>query len=143
MTGEPTGSNRRRCVRRVCGLLAGLGLAVLAGCGGDDEPGARPVTVRAGERVEITGRDYSFEPAALTVEGAARAGAVEMVLENRGAAAHNLTIQRDGEEVGGTPTITTNRRESLKISLEPGEYELVCTVDGHEEKGMVGTLTVK
>jgi uncharacterized cupredoxin-like copper-binding protein len=126
----------------VCGLAAALWLAVLTGCGTDDDAGGRAVTVRSGERVEITGRDYSFDPKAVTVEGA-RAAPVEMVLENRGTLAHNLTIVRDDEELGGSPTVTANKRGSLKISLEPGEYKLVCTVDGHEERGMTGTLTAK
>ena len=144
MTAGPSAGMGCRGIPRLCALAAVAWLAVLIGCGSDDEPGGRAVTVRSGERVEFTGRDYSFDPSAVTVEGArARTAPVEMVLENRGALAHNLTIERDGEEVGGTPTITSNKRASLKLALEPGEYKLVCTVDGHEEKGMVGTLTAK
>lgn len=144
MTQRSIGDGWRRWLPRACGPLAAAWLAVLSGCGADDEPGGRAVTVRAGERTEIAGRDYSFDPSAVTIEGArARTAPVEMVLENRGALAHNLTIERDGEELGGTSTITAKKRASLKISLEPAEYKLVCTVDGHEEKGMVGTLTAK
>ncbi len=126
------------------GLVAAMWLAVLTGCGRDEGAGGRVVTVRSGERVAITGRDYAFDPKAVTVEGAgARTAPVELMLQNRGALAHNLTIVRDDEELGGTSTITANRRESLKISLQPGEYKLVCTVDGHEERGMMGTLIAK
>ena len=144
MTARPSAGTERSGAARASGLAAAACLAVLAGCGSEDEPDGRAVTVRSGERVELTGRDYSFDPTTVTIEGArARTAPVEMVLDNRGALAHNLTIERDGEEVGGTPTITSNKRASLKIALEPGEYRLVCTVDGHEDKGMVGTLTAK
>jgi uncharacterized cupredoxin-like copper-binding protein len=31
----------------------------------------------------------------------------------------------------------------LKVPEKPGAYEYVCTVPGHKEGGMVGTLTVQ
>ena len=29
------------------------------------------------------------------------------------------------------------------MTLEPGEYEFYCAVDGHKDAGMEGTLTVE
>jgi uncharacterized cupredoxin-like copper-binding protein len=29
------------------------------------------------------------------------------------------------------------------VTLKPGEYDVICTIPGHAEKGMKGTLTVK
>jgi uncharacterized cupredoxin-like copper-binding protein len=31
---------------------------------------------------------------------------------------------------------------SSKVDLKPGEYEFYCTIPGHKEAGMKGTITV-
>lgn len=77
--------------------------------------------------------DIDFESAPETLP----AGETEITLTNNGAAQHNVTI--DGETIveaagGATETGTVN--------LEPGEYEYICSVPGHEEL-MNGSITVE
>jgi len=45
-------------------------------------------------------------------------------------------VDKDGETVqpGGSSTVT--------VRLKPGRYTFYCPVDGHEDAGMKGTLTV-
>jgi uncharacterized cupredoxin-like copper-binding protein len=45
-------------------------------------------------------------------------------------------VDKDGATVqpGGTSTVT--------VRLKPGRYTFYCPVDGHEDQGMKGTLTV-
>jgi plastocyanin len=75
-------------------------------------------------------------------ELSAKAGTVTIDFENPSAIPHNVVIEKDGEELAGTPEFT-NGKKSVSTELEAGSYTFVCTVPGHEEAGMVGTLTVE
>jgi len=115
--------------------------AGLAGCGGaDGDESARSVTVPAGDTLRVVADEYSFDPRKVEVEGA---GPLRIRLRNAGNLAHNLRLMRDGRDVGGTPTFPGGRTESGRVHLEPGDYELVCTVADHAELGMHGTLQVE
>ena len=73
----------------------------------------------------------------------AKPGKVTIDFSNPSAIPHNVVILgNDGKELAGTPEITEGK-ESVSTDLEAGEYTFVCTVPGHEEAGMVGTLTVE
>jgi plastocyanin len=114
-----------------------------AGCGGDDEaaPSRSPAeTVPAGATVRIVAREYSFTPRDIVVEGPGR---LTLTLRNAGALAHNAKLFLDGREVGGSPTFPGGRTESGTVRVEPGSYEMICTVGDHAQRGMVGTVTVR
>jgi plastocyanin len=72
----------------------------------------------------------------------ARAGQVTIEMENPSSVPHNVSIEGRGVdeegrtvEQGGTSTVTAD--------LRPGEYDFYCSVPGHREGGMEGTLTVR
>lgn len=75
-------------------------------------------------------------------ELSAKPGNVTIDFDNPSAIPHNVVIQKDGKGINGTPVIT-EAEESVSADLESGSYTFVCTVPGHEEAGMVGTLTVE
>ena len=116
-------------------------LLSLAGCGGgdDDEP-ARSVTVNPNSTLRVTADEYSFDPGQVVVRGA---GPVTIRLRNNGELAHNLRVERDGEDVGGTPTFGGGETQAGRVNLEHGRYEMVFTVGDHAELGMTGELEVK
>jgi uncharacterized cupredoxin-like copper-binding protein len=126
-------------VRRLavpCAILAGL-----TGCGGDDDDAeTRRVTVEPNSTLTVVGTEYSFDPGAVTVSGAGR---LTIRLRNDGELAHNLRLTRNGEEVGGTPTMPGGRTESGRVNLEHGRYEMLCTVGDHAELGMRGEFEVR
>jgi plastocyanin len=126
-------------VRRLavpCAILAGL-----AGCGGDDDDAEpRRATVEPNSTLTVVGTEYAFDPGAVTVSGAGR---LTIRLRNEGELAHNLRLSRNGEEVGGTPTMPGGRTESGRVNLEHGRYEMLCTVGDHAELGMRGELEVR
>jgi plastocyanin len=116
-------------------------VALMAGCGGDDEEGpGRTVTVGARDTVDVTAHEYAFDPERIVVEAG---GSLTIELRNDGDLAHNLRLRRDGREVGGTPTFPGGRTESGQVRLQPGTYEMLCTVGDHAELGMTGELEVK
>src|SRR3954447_4000622 len=116
-------------------------LLAAAGCGGED--GGKPtrtVTTDAGGTLTVTAQEYSFDPNRIVVGGA---GAVRIVLRNEGDLAHNIHLERDGEDVGGTPSFAPGGSKSVRLDLRPGTYELLCTVGDHAQLGMKGALTVR
>jgi plastocyanin len=116
-------------------------LAFLAGCGGDDdEEPTRSVTVNPNSTLRVTADEYSFDPGRVVVRGA---GPLTIRLRNDGDLAHNLRIERDGEDIGGTPTFRGGQTQSGRVNLEHGRYELICTVGDHAELGMRGELEVR
>jgi mono/diheme cytochrome c family protein len=69
----------------------------------------------------------------------APAGALEIMMKNASSLQHDIALQGDGKGPvvgqGGTSRFTAN--------LKPGKYTFLCTVPGHADGGMKGTLTVK
>ena len=141
-TAGATPPRRRRWA--ALGTFLALVAPTLLGCGGEDD-GERAAVVQAGGSVTVIGREYTFEPEQVVVRGGGAGGdaSVEAVLRNAGSLAHNLTVLQGERKVAGTRTIVGGKRSSARFSLAPGEYRFVCTVDGHEERGMVGTLEVR
>lgn len=96
----------------------------------------------AGGALDISATEtggLGFSQRALT----ARAGTVTIRLANgsEDSFPHAIAIEgngvdKDGQTVqpGGTSTVT--------MRLKPGRYTFYCPVDGHEDQGMKGTLTV-
>ena len=139
-------------------LVAILVLAipfVLAACGDDEETtsASSPETTAAssdttsaesttasggGETVAITETDFKIDPADPTV----KAGTVTFDITNDGGTTHDLEVEGDGvEEV--SDTIEPGGNTQLTVDLQPGTYEMYCTIDGHEGLGMKGEVTVQ
>jgi plastocyanin len=113
----------------------------LAGCGGDDEDQpTRSATIKPNSTLAVTATEYSFDPGRVVVTGAGR---LTIKLENAGDVAHNLRIERDGEDLGGTPTFPGGQTKSGRVNLEHGRYEMICTVGDHAELGMTGEFEVR
>jgi uncharacterized cupredoxin-like copper-binding protein len=74
-------------------------------------------------------------------EATAKAGKVTLLSKNASPVPHDISIKdgvnEQGKEVsdGGTSKVT--------VDLKPGEYTFYCSVPGHEQGGMKGTLTVR
>ena len=116
-------------------------LLALAGCGGgDDAKPTRTVTTAAGGTLDVSAHEYAFDPNRVVVSGA---GAVRIVLHNEGDLAHDIRLERDGRDVGGTQPFPGGETKSVRLRLQPGRYKLLCSVGDHAELGMTGTLKVK
>jgi len=79
----------------------------------------------------------------------ARAGTVTIAFTNESQIEHNVTVAKPGlrgtkagEQLGAIPTFKGGTR-TLTLKLGPGSYTYFCSVPGHREAGMEGTLTVQ
>ena len=85
----------------------------------------------------VVARDLSFTPRELT---ASAGGQVTVELQNSGRLTHNLTV----DELGLKLIVSPGKTKSLTIPAPaPGTYTFYCSVSGHRQAGMFGTLTVK
>jgi plastocyanin len=71
----------------------------------------------------------------------AKAGKVTIAFDNPSSIPHAVEVEGNGVEEE-TRTFT-NGKADLTVNLKPGTYEFYCPVDGHEDAGMKGTLTVR
>lgn len=124
-------------------------LVALAGCGGggDGKGGGGQtkdtVTVGKNQPIALAAKEYSFEPKNVIVNsGTTKPAVVRFVLRNSGSLAHDLHVQKDGQDLGGTPIFGPGKTDSGQATLSPGTYQFICTVGDHADLGMKGTLTV-
>ena len=71
----------------------------------------------------------------------AHAGRIKIVFLNRSALKHNVNVEKGETELGKTKTIGRGTT-SIWVTLKPGKYNFYCSVPGHEDAGMHGTLIV-
>jgi plastocyanin len=87
--------------------------------------------------------DPSGNLAFTTGEISAKAGKDTVNFTNSSPVPHDVRIEdENGNELGGTETISEGS-ESATVDLKPGTYTYFCSVPGHRQAGMEGTLTVK
>jgi plastocyanin len=76
-----------------------------------------------------------------TKQLSAKAGAVTIAFTNASPVEHNVTVAQGTAVVGATPTFTGGSK-TLTLNLKPGTYTFYCSVPGHRQAGMQGTLKV-
>ena len=89
--------------------------------------------------------DVEANPTALefdTTSLEAKAGKVTIDFTNPSAIPHNVVIEQNGKELAGFEPLAEGKA-SESADLKPGTYTFFCSVPGHREAGMEGTLTVK
>jgi plastocyanin len=142
-------------MRRASAVLAVAALAVLglAACGGGGDnnettAAATPATTApaagggGGSTVDIStpsGSTLAFEQKDVS----AKAGSVTISFDNMQALQHDVKVEdSSGKELGGTDLVSSGTATAT-VNLTPGTYTFFCSVPGHREAGMEGTLTVK
>ena len=69
-------------------------------------------------------------------------GEVTIDFDNPAQIAHDVAVEKDGQELAKSELVTA-AKTSVSAELQPGEYVFYCSVPGHREAGMQGTLTVR
>ncbi|MEO5918773.1 MAG: cupredoxin domain-containing protein [Candidatus Limnocylindrales bacterium] len=136
---------------RAAAVALVLLLPSLAGCAGGPMGPMGPGMPMFGDRPAVDGApspkadateyvivasEFAFAPNEIQI----RPGqTVNIVLDNRGALYHDLTISDLDFALAADPA---ERRAGALTVLESGRYRFICSVPGHEAAGMSGTLIV-
>ncbi|MGH2454099.1 MAG: cupredoxin domain-containing protein [bacterium] len=120
---------------RLSALLLLTGLLVAACGGGGGQQGGTTTTPPAATTVTVTETEFKFEPQAMT----AKAGQVTFEVKNSGAVEHNFIIEGTDVKLEG---IQPGQTKTATAPLAAGSYKVLCTIPGHQEAGMTGTLAV-
>jgi plastocyanin len=107
---------------------------------GQPEVSNKPVVAEGGT-LEMDA-DPTGALAFISSKAEAAAGSLELVMGNESSVQHNIAVRGSGLDEKG-PVVGQGGTSQLTVSLKPGEYEYYCSVPGHEDGGMKGTLTVE
>ena len=152
----------RRWIVLGLGLSLGAVLLIAAACGDDGPAAGDPVAtapvedplagVPAEASLPLVMLDISFDRDVLEVTAGQ---VVEIAFEHRGVLEHNFTIDEisaDVSDIGRQRPdafdvyVALKRGEQARLLLrvtEPGEYAFYCSIPGHRQAGMEGTLVVR
>ena len=144
-------------MRRVSAVLAVAALAVvgLAACGSSSSDNSTTAastpastTPAAGgggggaSTVDIStpsGSTLAFDQKDAT----AKAGNVTINFDNKQSLQHDVAVADSSGKVLGQTDLVSSGTANATVNLTAGTYTFYCTVPGHKEAGMEGTLTVK
>ncbi len=108
----------------------------------ESEKEAEGGSAGSGSAVDIEA-DPSGNLAFTSDTATAKAGKDTINFTNDSPVPHDVKIEaEDGQEIGGTEVISEGS-DSAEVELEPGTYTYYCSIPGHRQAGMEGTLTVK
>jgi plastocyanin len=143
----PRGGRQTLAVGTVSVLLAvsAIGSAIITGAleeeEGEEETGQPAARERGEGALRLSadpGGELRFDRQSLE----ARAGRVTLVMDNPSSVPHNVSIEGPGVDEEGE-TVGKGGRSTVRAELRPGEYDFYCSVPGHRQGGMEGTLTVR
>jgi plastocyanin len=133
--------------------LATAALIALAGCGSSDDSSSTSTPAAStpatstpstssggGETLKLSadpGGALKFDKSTLT----AKAGTVTIEMDNPSSVPHAVAVEGNGVDKDGE-TVEKDGVSKVTVDLKPGKYTFYCPVDGHEDAGMKGTLTV-
>jgi len=113
-----------------------------AGGGAATEGGEKASGGGGGSTLEFEA-DPGGQLAYTTTEATAKAGKVTIDFKNPQGLTHDVAIEDSGGTTVGQTELIASSATSTTVNLKPGTYTYYCTVPGHREAGMEGTLTVK
>jgi plastocyanin len=152
-------------MKKVAALLAlVLASVALVACGGDDDNGTTTTATSGGagngaatggaaagggkattggETIRLEA-DPDGQLAYTTDTLSARAGNVTIAFDNPASITHDVSVEDSGGNDLGTSDLIAQDTTSLVLkNVRPGSYTFYCTVPGHKDAGMEGTLTVR
>ncbi len=124
--------------------VAGSSAAAGSAAAGSDQPAP------AGDNaINFVEKDFAIAMDKSTI----KAGSITFNIKNIGPSPHNIGITKEADSSKGggitgpvikdSATIDPGKTTSITVDLQPGAYNVVCTVPGHVQLGMIMKLTVQ
>ena len=122
-------------------IATAVTVIVVAACGGGaaSQPPTNsqpvvPASQPSGTAFSIGATDLAFDLKAVKVPAD---GEVTVTLTNKGVVEHDFVVDALGVKIYARPGETV----SGTLTAKAGTYEFYCSIAGHKQAGMVGTLT--
>jgi plastocyanin len=134
-------------------LGVALGIAALIAAsdsGGGGTPTAGGSGGAAATEATVSAAEFAFDPADVRLVAGVEA---TVELQNDGAVDHNWTVLDAGEQIAAESEFdesmvlaavedtAAGESNSTTLTLEQGEYQVICTLAGHFDAGMTGTVS--
>jgi plastocyanin len=143
-------------MKKASAVIAALAVLGLAACGGSSNgnsttaastpasttPAGGGAGAGGGSTVDIStpgGSTLAYDQKDVS----AKAGSVTINFDNKEALQHDVAVADSSGKVLGQTNLVSSGTANATVNLQPGTYTFYCTVPGHREAGMEGTLTVK
>ncbi|HEY5708873.1 MAG TPA: plastocyanin/azurin family copper-binding protein [Solirubrobacterales bacterium] len=104
-----------------------------------EEPGAGAAGPGGTLQLKASPTEIAYDTTELT----SKPGKVTIDFDNPAPLEHDVAIEDEGEKELADSELIAESKTSVSVELAPGTYTFFCTVPGHREAGMEGTLTVK
>lgn len=90
------------------------------------------------QNITVEGTEFAFTPSSITVK---KGEEVQVTFKNMGKYPHNFTVSQLGV---ASQTIQPGQQTTVTFTpTQTGTFTYLCTVPGHADRGMTGTLTVQ
>jgi len=119
-------------------LVVALALALALALVGPPSTGAIGSSPASTNVVEVKASEYAFDPATIKVP----ARSVSFRVSNGGTEEHEFEIFQGETVVDEIEGLVPGLERTLTVDLAAGEYTYKGPINGHDQKGMIGTLTV-
>jgi plastocyanin len=131
----PMGARARRSALVAIAVLP----LALGACGGGDDSGSSTPTAPADATLTVEALNLKFDKKDYTAAG----GDEIIAYLGLDSQHHTLAVlDSDKQQVGTEAAVDKGETDTIELTLDPGEYTLICTVPGHAAAGMQATLTV-
>lgn len=107
---------------------------------GTPAPASSPAASKAGSSLTLAA-DPAGALAYNTKQLSAKSGTVTITMTNMSPVEHDVAVAEGTKVLGATPVFKGGTMK-LTLKLKPGKYVFYCTVPGHRQAGMEGTLNV-
>jgi uncharacterized cupredoxin-like copper-binding protein len=122
---------------RLTAVIAVLALAA-AGCGGNGGGGNTTTTEdHSGHEVTLNATEFKFDPSEVEVDAGSP---IKIVLVNQGVIEHDFAVEGMTFEF---PVAQPGQTVDHTVTFAAGTYVFYCTIAGHREAGMEGTLVAR